>query len=151
MKILKLILKGSLILIGLLSLALIIVLGLDSLGTNYLEPSNLENAGRNSYLIENVNVIPMTRDTVLRDKRVYIRDGRIEAIDENIQAPGIEVIDAGNGFLVPGLIDMHVHVWDRYELGLYLANGVTSVRNVWGMPMHLRMKEEISKGELLAP
>ena len=151
MKILKLILKGSLILIGVLFLAILIVLGADSLRTSYLEPSNLENAGRNSYLIENANVIPMTRDTVLRARSVYIRDGRIEAIGENIQAPGTEVIDARNGFLVPGLIDMHVHVWDRYELGLYLANGVTSVRNVWGMPMHLRMKEEISKGELLAP
>ena len=28
---------------------------------------------------------------------------------------------------MPGLIDMHVHVWDKYDLGLYLANGVTTV------------------------
>jgi hypothetical protein len=46
---------------------------------------------------------------------------------------------------------MHVHVWDRYELGLYLSNGVTAVRNLWGMPMHLRIKEDIEKDELLSP
>ncbi len=151
MKILLLFLKGTLILIGLLIMAVLIVMGADSLRTRYLEPSKLGNGGRNSYLIENANIIPMTRDTVLRKKKVLIRDGRIEALGEDIQAPDIEVIDARNGYLVPGLIDMHVHVWDRYELGLYLANGVTSVRNVWGMPMHLRMKEKIRKGELLAP
>jgi imidazolonepropionase-like amidohydrolase len=46
---------------------------------------------------------------------------------------------------------MHVHVWDEYELGLYLANGVTTVRNLWGQPMHLRMKEAIVSEEILGP
>lgn len=44
-----------------------------------------------------------------------------------------------------GLIDMHTHVWDKQELGLYLANGVTSIRNLWGYPMRLRIK----KGDLI--
>lgn len=151
MKILRLVLKGVLIFIGLLFLAILIVLGADGLRTNYLKFSKQGNGSRNSYLIENANVIPMNRDTVLRNQKVFIMEGRIKAIGDDIQAPGIKVIDAGNGYLLPGLIDMHVHVWDRYELGLYLANGVTSIRNVWGMPMHLRMKEKINGGELLAP
>lgn len=46
---------------------------------------------------------------------------------------------------------MHVHVWDKYELGLYLANGVTAIRNLWGMPMHLRLKEAINNQEIIAP
>ncbi|MCF8238376.1 MAG: hypothetical protein K9I85_09500 [Saprospiraceae bacterium] len=46
---------------------------------------------------------------------------------------------------------MHVHVWDECELGLYLASGVTAVRNLWGLPMHLRMKDKIGQGEILSP
>ena len=151
MKILKIILKGILVLIGLLLLAAIVILGVDSLQTNYLKTKELNKENKNSYLIANANVLPMTRDTVLRNKMVLVREGRIVSIGNDIQAPGIEIIDAKNGFLVPGLIDMHVHVWDRYELGLYLSNGVTSVRNVWGMPMHLRLKEDIENRELVSP
>ena len=151
MKILKRILSGSLILIGLLLLILVVSLGLDSLQTDYLETDELATASRNSYLIRNVNVIPMTRDTVLQGKMVHVKNGRIETIADSVAAPEAETIDAQNKYLVPGLIDMHVHVWDRYELGLYLSNGVTSIRNVWGMPMHLRLKEEIDKGALLSP
>ena len=55
------------------------------------------------------------------------------------------IIDLKDKVVMPGLIDMHVHVWDRYELGLYLANGVTTVRNLWGIPLHLRIKEENNK------
>jgi len=46
---------------------------------------------------------------------------------------------------------MHVHVWDRYELGLYLSNGVTAIRNLWGMPMHLRIKEAVNNDEIISP
>ena len=82
---------------------------------------------------------------------VYIKDGLIQKISENIEIKGVAVIDAKNKYLTPGLIDMHVHVWDKYELGLYLSNGVTAVRNLWGMPMHLRLKEEIKNDKIISP
>ena len=34
---------------------------------------------------------------------------------------------------------MHVHIWDKAELGAYLASGVTTVRNMSGMPFLLKM------------
>ena len=83
-----------------------------------------------SYLISNVNVIPMNRDTVLKDRTVYIKDGMVKAIQETVEAENIQVINGENKYLMPGLVDMHVHVWDKYELGLYLANGVIAIRNV---------------------
>ena len=83
-----------------------------------------------SYLISNVNVIPMNRDTVLKDRTVYINDGMVKAIQETVEAENIQVINGENKYLMPGLVDMHVHVWDKYELGLYLANGVIAIRNV---------------------
>jgi hypothetical protein len=93
----------------------------------------------------------MNQDTVLVDKMVYVKNGLIQEIADSIEVKGVEIIDGNNKFLTPGLIDMHVHVWDKYELGLYLSNGVTAVRNTWGMPMHLRLKNEINNEEILSP
>lgn len=45
-----------------------------------------------------------------------------------------ERIDGEGGYIVPGLIDLHVHVNQPDELPLYVANGVTSVLNLSGDP-----------------
>ena len=151
MKILKRLLKIVFALVGLVLITVVIILVTDALGTGYLKVKNNLASNNSNYLITHVNVIPMNQDTVLMDKVVYIKDGVIKSISENIDVKGIEVVDAKGKYLTPGLIDMHVHVWDRYELGLYLSNGVTAVRNVWGMPMHLRIKEEVNDEEILSP
>lgn len=150
-RILKIALISFSVLIGVLLITILIAMGLDARNTSYLKIKPNDPAGVDSYLLTHVNVIPMTRDTILQNKMVYINAGIIQSIEDHIEAPGVEVIDGQNQFLTPGLIDMHVHVWDRYELGLYLANGVTGIRNLWGMPMHLRIKEDIQNGKLLAP
>lgn len=151
MKLLKGILKLVFILIGLLILTIIITLGIDAYRTNYLKVKNNEFANNDTYLISHVNVVPMSQDTVLLDKMVYIKDGMIQSIEDSIDIKGVKIIDAQSKYLTPGLIDMHVHVWDRYELGLYLSSGVTAVRNLWGMPMHLRIKEDINNDEIISP
>ena len=138
-------------LIGVLVLISVITLWVDSSRTNYLSIKKDEPTSDNSFLIANVNIIPMNQDTVLVDKMVYINKGVIEKIADSIEVSGIEILDANGKYLVPGLIDMHVHVWDRYELGLYLSNGVTAVRNLWGMPMHLRIKEDILNDKIYSP
>lgn len=150
MKTAKLLLKLSAILIGILLVSIFIVVFVDKQGTDYL---NVENSKfySNTYLITNANVVPMNQDTILVDKMVYIKDGLIQNIADDLEIQGVEIIDAKNKYLTPGLIDMHVHIWDRYELGLYLSNGITSVRNLWGMPMHLRLKEDISSDEIISP
>jgi len=151
MKILKRTLKIVLILIGLVLVTTLIILGVDKQRTSYLNIDEDEFENNDSYLISNVNIIPMTQDTILVGKMVYIKDGIIEKIADSIEINGVEIIDAKNKYLTPGLIDMHVHVWDRYELGLYLSNGVTAVRNLWGMPMHLRIKKDIENEEIISP
>ena len=151
MKLLKKILKIVLALIGVLIITTLIILGIDAQRTSYLKLKKNEFAKNDSYLITNVNIIPMNQDTILVDKMVYIKDGLINDIAENIEIKGVEIIDAKNKYLTPGLIDMHVHIWDRYELGLYLSNGVTAVRNLWGMPMHLRLKEDVNNDEIISP
>mgnify|MGYP003147109812 CR=1 FL=1 len=151
MKKLKRIFKIVFALIGFLVLFGMVTIWMDSSGTNYLEIHKDESTSNNSYLIKNVNVIPMNQDTVLVDKMVYIKEGVIEKIADTIKVNGIQIFEGKNKYLTPGLIDMHVHVWDRYELGLYLSNGVTAVRNLWGMPMHLRIKEEVIADNIFSP
>lgn len=142
------ILKYLAIVLGTLIGAFSILVLIDNIDTWYLRNDNNDNK---SYLIQHVNIIPMYKDTVLYNKTVYINNGIIEHIADTVKVDNVEVIDATNKYLIPGLIDMHVHVWDKYELGMYLANGVTTVRNMWGIPWHLRLKEEISNKRIIAP
>ena len=151
MNLLKRLLRIVFALLGLVLITVIIILVTDTLATNYLKVKNNLNSNNSTYLIRNVNVVPMNQDTVLMHKMIYIKEGLIERISENIDVEEIEVFDAKGKYLVPGLIDMHVHVWDRYELGLYLSNGVTAVRNLWGMPMHLRIKEDVNDDKIISP
>jgi len=151
MKIVKRVLKFIAILIGIFLIFIAIVVFVDEQNTNYLKVENIKFANNNSYLITNVNIIPMNQDTILVDKMVYIKEGIIQTIADSIEIEGVEILDAKNKYLTPGLIDMHVHIWDRYELGLYLFNGVTAVRNLWGMPMHLRIKEDIKNDKIISP
>jgi hypothetical protein len=150
-KYLKRILKIISIIILTLIVSLFVFLGIDDYNTSYLDIKNNPAFHNTSYLITNVNVVPMSKDTVLMNKKVLVKNGIIEEIADSITEDGIEVIDAKNMFLSPGLIDMHMHLWDEYELGLYLANGVTTIRNLWGMPIHLRVKEAINNQEIIGP
>lgn len=129
----------------------LIILTIDNQKTNYLKISNNKRLENDSYLIINANVIPMTHDTVYLNKTVYIKEGLIQSIADSIPFEDVEIIDAKNKYLLPGLMDMHVHVWDKYELGLYLSNGVTAIRNLWGMPMHLRLKKHIENDKWIGP
>ena len=151
MKILKRLLKIVFALIGALILIGVFTLWVDSARSDYLNIDKREKTSVNSYIISNVNVIPMNIDTVLMNKMVYIKEGRIEKIADLIEVSEIQIFDGENKYLTPGLIDMHVHVWDRYELGIYLSNGVTAVRNLWGMPMHLRIKEDVVGDIIFSP
>ncbi|WP_423818375.1 amidohydrolase family protein [Salinimicrobium sp. TIG7-5_MAKvit] len=141
-------------LITIIALCVVILLSaiiIDNRNISYLKINNNPGTEFNSYLINNVNVIPMTADTILTNKDVKIIDGKIAKIGVNLKDPSLDYIDGKAKFLMPGLTDMHVHVWDRYELGLYLSKGVTTVRNLWGQPMHLRMKKDIIENKILAP
>lgn len=110
-----------------------------------------------------VNVIPMDREQVLSGQTVLVENGSITAIrasSEVVAPAGALIIDGSGKYLIPGLVDMHVHIEDENDLLLYVANGVTTVRNMWGntekksfmgMPDQLILRDLINKGELLGP
>lgn len=147
-------LKWILVSVFTLALALMITIAgafwLDDQNTKYLAPSALADTTTSGIII-NAHVVPMWADTVIENTRIEIKNGIITAIGADLDTTNQRVIDAQFSYVMPGLVDMHVHVWDAYELGLYLANGITTVRNVWGMPMHLRMKKALAKGNWVGP
>lgn len=149
-KTIKIIFKILIALVIILLLSIVIIFGLENRDVRYLKISEA-NFSTNSYLIKNVNLISMTKDTVLSNRQVLIENGIITRIDSIPPIVNFDIIDGSNKYLTPGLIDMHVHVWDKHELGLYLATGVTTIRNMWGMPAHLRLKKELIDSELLGP
>lgn len=60
---------------------------------------------------------------------VAITAGKISAVAANIPANTAKnVVDATGLYVTPGLIDMHVHVFNGNEPGSYIANGQTSVQ-----------------------
>ena len=62
-------------------------------------------------VIRNVTLVSPEREMPLANAHVLIRDGRIAEVSaQPIAAPGAEVIDGTGRFLVPGLIDSHVHL-----------------------------------------
>ena len=104
--------------------------------------------------IVGVTVVPMDSDRELPDHTVVVRDGRIVALGPSAQVEvpsGAQRIDGTGRWLMPGLADMHVHLWNTEHLTLFLANGVTLVRNMWGAPMHLAMAEQLASGEVFGP
>lgn len=111
------------------------------------------------YVITNTNIIPVSKDTVLRNKTLAINNNKIVFIGENeVDFTGNpQKIDAKNGYILPGLSDMHVHFPKdgqkniERNLLMYLANGVTNLRSMEGDFEHLKLKVKIEKGGLLAP
>ena len=108
-----------------------------------------------TYLIKDVAIIPMNQDTILAHQFVLIENGRITQItndsDRITSASSPYLIEGRGKYLLPGLADMHVHLNDDNNLLLLVANGVTTVRDMFGFPFHLQLKEKIAQGELLGP
>lgn len=117
--------------------------------------SDVAIAKRQQVAFVNVNVVTMTSDSVLRDQVVLVDTGRIIALGKasDVAVPdGARVIDGGNGFLMPGLADMHVHSnGDPLSLSLFLANGVTTVREMSGEPAYLTWARQVDSGSIIGP
>jgi imidazolonepropionase-like amidohydrolase len=121
---------------------------------------NTDNGNR-EILFRSVHVVPMETNTVLRNRDVLIRDGKIAAIGESGKlkpGAGAKVINASGQYLIPGLAEMHAHVppTDNVEaqketaklFGLY---GITTIRGMLGHPTHLALRQQLNGGELWGP
>jgi imidazolonepropionase-like amidohydrolase len=136
--------------------------------------------------IIDVAILPMDRPDLLEHQTVIVAQGRIQRIAPFRTAripPNARRIDGRRKFLMPGLVDMHVHfvrealpelpaaVANRspgapgipasasadherenraYAL-MFLANGVTTVRNMWGSPAIDAFAAQIRSGDVPGP
>ncbi len=110
-----------------------------------------------------VNVIDATDAPVQADMTVIVKDKRIVEIKKSteVQVPAnTTVIDARGKYLIPGLWDMHVHTvfgdWlprnERVTLPLFVANGVTGVRDMGGdLDVLKQWRAKIEAGSLIGP
>jgi imidazolonepropionase-like amidohydrolase len=105
-----------------------------------------------------VNVIPMTHNGVLKDRTVIVEGERITQIvtASSVRLPRNALqIDGRGKYLMPGLVDFHVHLRDPSELLSYLAHGVTTVVQMSGpagnLPDVLALRRRIAVGEVLGP
>ena len=106
----------------------------------------------------NVTVIDGRSAAPRENRTVVIRGNRIvgEGPSSSVSIPpGARTIDGRGKFLIPGLWDMHVHTTmpgGRDVLKLYIANGVTGVRDMasdW--PTIKAWRNEIERGSLIGP
>ena len=118
-------------------------------------------------IVESVDVFTGLSDSLLQNMDVYIQAGRIQnmiqtgaAMPENAMR-----IDGRGKTLLPGLIDMHVHVggaeaapWDLFivepeaHLDMWLAAGITTVADMGGNPSVLQdMKAKQRSAEITGP
>ncbi|MEH6549646.1 MAG: amidohydrolase family protein [Pseudomonadales bacterium] len=137
-----------LLLIAISSLTLVVIALV--LTAKHFDQHSLQPApDKGSIVLDNVNIVPISRSGIIYKQKIVIRHGVITAV-ESAGPPypsGLEVKDFKGAFLTPGLIDMHVHIDDREQLRLALSYGVTAVRNMDGMPMHTRWIKELNKGD----
>src|SRR4051812_15874328 len=104
--------------------------------------------------ITDVSVIPMDRNAVLNHQTVVINGGKITAIGPAMSTrppQGAELISGKGKFLIPGLVDAHVHLLSPVQFPLYVANGVTTVFNLEGRPAHLEWRKQVAEGKLFGP
>ena len=89
--------------------------------------------GQNVYALVGATLIDGTGVGPVTNACVVVRNEKIEAVGTNgeVRIPdGAEIIDINGMTILPGLIDAHYHDEDSDTLtSLYLANGVTSVRD----------------------
>jgi Amidohydrolase family len=110
------------------------------------------------YLITDVSIIPMTSETVLKNKDIAITGGKIIAISDTKKGNfiGKQTIDGKGKFIMPSLSDAHVHLPEK-EIDLdklsklYLINGVTNLRSMRGDANHIAWKKKYNTATNVFP
>jgi imidazolonepropionase-like amidohydrolase len=95
----------------------------------------------------------MAASGVLQDQTVLVKKRKVVEVGpaDWVKVPSdAAVIDGTGRFLLPGLIDAHVHVREK-ELEAYVAAGVLTVRNMWGYPRLRAIQHDVKTGVLVGP
>jgi imidazolonepropionase-like amidohydrolase/phosphohistidine phosphatase SixA len=110
-----------------------------------------------------VDVLPMTGTDRLRNQTVLVRGDRIVAVGPRarIAVPrGARRIEGRGLTVMPGLVDMHVHLAPvpgqpgdaaHRAMAVMLGHGVTTARGMAGSPNNLAVRDAVEAGTLAGP
>lgn len=117
-------------------------------GHTQLANAEISGTSPEIYALTNVNVLTPSADNFMPGQTVLVEDGKIIAVGSDLDLSGNKTVINGKGkFLLPGFTDSHVHLWEsKNDLLLYLANGVTQIREMNSLPETLDWKQEIANG-----
>ena len=112
--------------------------------------------------LEHVNIVDVRTGAILPDQTVVLLGDHIASLGpaKTAKASGGARVDCHGLFLIPGLWDMHVHLFfgewfphaDEISLPLFIANGVTGVRDMGSeLEVIQKWRKEISAGRMLGP
>lgn len=103
-----------------------------------------------STAITDVSVLSPDGTQMLPDRTVVLANKKIVSVSGDTDIPdGVKVIDGQGKYLIPGLVDSHVHLHrSPNDLLLYVATGVTQIRSMSGSIQDLELKREIENGRL---
>jgi imidazolonepropionase-like amidohydrolase len=110
--------------------------------------------------ITHAMVVDTVTGKIAADATVVIRGNRIASVVRGARPNGGSVVDARGRYLIPGLWDMHTHVYfDRTAadgsdliLPLFVANGVTGIRDMGSeLDAVLHARDEVAAHRLLGP
>lgn len=115
-----------------------------------------------SLVFDRVTIVDVVRGKLLPAQRLVITGTRIQAVGDMgaVKVPkGAQVVDARGKYLIPGLWDMHGHVFSYPDImyPLFVAYGVTGVRELgqrgrfFGADSFRLWQREIAAGTRVGP
>jgi len=137
-----------------------LVLALISLSTVVLlaaVTSQQEQSSRSTLVINGVTIVNIERGTLQTNCMVVVAGDKIQRISKqdpaDVPKSPSRIIDGRGLFLMPGLIDAHVHYFDPTIFGpMMVANGVLLVRDMGGPTKEsVVLRDKLKTGEIFGP
>jgi imidazolonepropionase-like amidohydrolase len=100
----------------------------------------------------NANLVNVQTGSVQEGQTLVVDNGRIAAIGTAAPPAGARVIDLGRRWVMPGLIDAHVHIASLPQMRAALDAGVTTARSA-GVSNYVDvgLRELVKRGHLPGP
>ncbi|WP_445355972.1 amidohydrolase family protein [Microbulbifer sp. EKSA008] len=120
----------------------------------YIPPSSYGLAEQNARIVvTDITVIDTQHNTAASNQNLVIQGGRIAQVTSDVipEVEGELRINGLGKYVMPGLIDMHSHVWGRSDLLAILAHGVTRTRVMAGNSPQRILKKWIDTGNIAGP
>jgi len=96
-------------------------------------------------LLKHIILVDAKSGSLAKDMTILLDNGKIKNIfrgDSAVDETGAQIVDGEGRYVVPGFLNMHMHIIDQGdpspELALMLVNGITGFRQMSGSPELLK-------------